>query len=92
MLHANQFKSNKPQKNVTKAYSSSNSRSDTNLSLFRKLSHCLLFLENSLQELEKEMYSFSLWHIQEFHFYPVSVLLGHAVNQQGKIPFINLAK
>lgn len=55
--------------------------------------HCLLFLENSLQGLKKEMHSFTLWYIQEFHFYPVTLFIWeHAVNQQDKVHFRNLAK
>lgn len=55
--------------------------------------HCLLFLDNSLQKLKKEMYSSALWHIQEFHFYPVTLFIWeHAVKQQDKAHFRNMAK
>lgn len=55
--------------------------------------HCLLFLENSLQELKKEMYSSALQHIQEFHLYPVTLFIWeHAVNQQDRAHFRNMAK
>lgn len=55
--------------------------------------HCLLYLENSLQEFKKEMYSSALWRIQEFHFYPVTLFIWeHAVNQQDKAHFRNITK